>query len=34
MNVFQEFLSVTAIPEQVGRGFSKFSAERTGVCLF
>ena len=34
MNVFPEFLSVTTIPEQVGKGFSKLPAERTGVCLF
>ena len=32
--IFPEFLSVTAIPEQVGKGSSKFPAERTGVCLF
>ena len=34
INVFPKFLSVTAIPEKVGKGFGKFPEERTGVCLF
>ena len=34
MMSYPEFFSVLAIPEQVGKGFSKFPAVRTGFCLF
>ena len=34
INVFSEFLSVTAIPEQVGNGFSKFpQKEQESACF-
>ena len=32
-NVFPEFLGVTAIPEQAGKGFSKFAAEQESDCF-
>ena len=34
MMSYPEYFSVLAIPELVGKGFSKFAAVRTGFCLF